>query len=88
MQSGKISEELRAYVAQADEAADIPVLVSTKEIVNDTAAFDQHGLRVKCNTASIPLLSGIIKAKDLEGLSNMVEVVKVELDSEITLDLI
>ncbi|MEK6480613.1 hypothetical protein WJR50_23920 [Catalinimonas sp. 4WD22] len=86
MFTDKMSEELQAYVAHADENDFIPVLVTTQEIVTNTAAFDSSGLKVSRNIASIPLLSGKIKASDIGKLLALEEVVKVELDSEITLD--
>lgn len=86
MYTDKMSEELQAYVAHANGDDLIPVLVTTQEIVTNTAVFDASGLKVSRNMASIPLLSGKIKASDIGKLLALEEVEKVELDSEITLD--
>ncbi|WPP52349.1 hypothetical protein [Catalinimonas niigatensis] len=85
MNSDKISVALEAYLVQVNENDLVPVLVTTQEGV-DITTFEAKGLKVKRSMASIPLLSGTIKASEVKKLAAMKEVKKVELDSEITLD--
>ncbi|MDF9796134.1 cytolysin (calcineurin-like family phosphatase) [Catalinimonas alkaloidigena] len=86
MQSGKLSEELKAYVVKADSDALIPVLVTTHEEVTDKETLKQAGLIISRSISSIPLLMGKIQAAKLDDLAALAAVEKVELDSEISLE--
>lgn len=86
MYRDKMNEALQVYLAHASAEDMVPVLVTTRAPVLNTAAFEVAGLHVSRQIGSIPLLSGKIQAQHMEQLLDMKEVEKVELDSEISLD--
>lgn len=80
--TAKVSDELLKVVEAAEPQQGIAVIVTTTAGANLTA-LEQKGLKIQYASKNSPIVSGTLTAAEVNALSQLDEVERIEPDSEV-----
>jgi hypothetical protein len=81
LMNAKVNDELLKVAEEAEPQQEIPVIVTVKAGENLTA-LEQKGLKIQHSFKNISAVSGTLPAAEINALSQLDEVERIEYDSK------